>query len=172
MHADDVRLLFDYSYEATTRVLDAAGRLALEVFVGPAPVRGCASLRDLLVHTLGAERGWREGLRSRGEDDAPPLDPAAFPDVPALARAWRADEERMRGWLAALDDADLNVPAADGLPLWRCLVHVVNHGTQHRSEAAMMLTHWGRWPGELDLIYYPHDWGATPDARIGPPPGA
>ena len=72
---------------ASARVLDAAGRLTPEEFVGPAPVRGCASLRDLLVHTLDAERGWREGLRSRGEDASAPLDPAAFPDVPALARA-------------------------------------------------------------------------------------
>jgi uncharacterized damage-inducible protein DinB len=159
MHADDTCLLFDYSYAATARVLDAASRLAPEAFVGPAPVRGCASLRDLLVHTLDAERAWREGLRTRGEDDAPPLDPAAFPDVPALVRAWHADEERMRVWLAALDDADLDAPAAGGRPLWQCLAHVVNHGTQHRSEAAMVLTHWGQSPGELDLIYYPAEWG-------------
>lgn len=170
MHADDIRLLFDYSYAATARILDAAGRLTPEEFVGPPPVRGCRSLRDVLVHTLDAERGWREGLRTRGDDAGTDLEPAAFPDVPTLARAWRADEERMRAWLAALDDADLDVPAADGWPVWQCLAHVVNHGTQHRSEAAMMLTHWGQSPGELDLFYYPRRWGATPDARIGPPP--
>ena len=33
------------------------------------------------------------------------------------------------------------------------LVHVVNHGTQHRAEAAALLTAGGR-PGELDLIFY------------------
>jgi len=170
MHADDIRLLFDYSYAATARILNAAGRLTPEEFVSPAPVRGCASLRNIFVHTLDSERGWREGLQTRGADAGTDLEPATFPDVPTLARAWRADEERMRAWLAALDDADLNVPAADGCPLWQCLTHVVNHGTQHRSEAAMMLTHWGQSPGELDLIYYPHQWEATPDARIGPPP--
>ena len=171
MHADDIRLLFDYSYAATARVLHAASRLEPETFTGPPAVRGCASLRDVLVHTLQAERSWREGLRTRGEDPAAAFDPAAFPDVLTLTHVWRADEERMRSWLARLDDTDLNMPAAEGRPLWQCLVHVVNHGTQHRSEAAMMLTHWGQWPGELDLIYYPHDWGATPDVRIGPPPG-
>ncbi len=55
-------------------------------------------------------------------------------------------------------------------PLPGVTARMVNHGTQHRSEAAMMLTHWGQSPGELDLIYYPHEWGATPDARIGSPP--
>jgi uncharacterized damage-inducible protein DinB len=34
------------------------------------------------------------------------------------------------------------------------LVHVVDHGTQHRAEAAALLTAEGRSPGELDLINY------------------
>ena len=34
------------------------------------------------------------------------------------------------------------------------LAHLVNHGTQHRSEAALLLTQAGRSPGELDLIVY------------------
>lgn len=102
----------------------------------------------------------------RGTD----LDPAAFPDVPTLARAWRADEGRMPAWLAALEDAEMGVPAADGCPRWRCLAHVVNHGTQHRSDAAMVLTHRGHSPGDLDLIFSPHAWEQRPTPGMGPLP--
>ena len=42
----------------------------------------------------------------------------------------------------------------DGVPVWQMLVHVVNHGTQHRAEAAVLLTGEGRSPGELDMIDY------------------
>ena len=41
-----------------------------------------------------------------------------------------------------------------GVPVWQMLVHVVNHGTQHRAEAAVLLTAASRSPGELDLINY------------------
>ena len=38
--------------------------------------------------------------------------------------------------------------------LWHLMVHLVNHGTQHRSEAAAILTDFGHSPGDLDMIIY------------------
>jgi uncharacterized damage-inducible protein DinB len=37
-------------------------------------------------------------------------------------------------------------------PRWLILAHVVNHGTQHRSELARYFTECGHSPGDLDLV--------------------
>ena len=52
----------------------------------------------------------------------------------------------------------------DGVPIWTMALHVVNHGTQHRSEAAALLTAEDRSPGELDLINYAEGLAANASA--------
>ena len=37
-------------------------------------------------------------------------------------------------------------------PRWLVVAHVVNHGTQHRSELARYLTECGHSPGDLELL--------------------
>src|SRR6266581_6770413 len=56
-------------------------------------------------------------------------------------------------WLQTLTDGFV-ANVHEGVPVWQLLVHVVNHGTQHRAEAAALLTAEGRSPGELDLFDY------------------
>jgi uncharacterized damage-inducible protein DinB len=157
LQADDIRLLFDYSYSATGRILDAARQLSPAQFTSAPPLEGGHSLQRILVHVLSNEQGWREELRT-GQPGTAGLDPADFPDVATLAAAWDADEERMRAWLVTLDDADMNTQDSNGGLWWQCLAHVVNHAAQHRSEAAMVLTHWGQSPGDLDLTFYLRGW--------------
>jgi uncharacterized damage-inducible protein DinB len=160
MQQQDISTLYDYSCWATGRVLSTARRLTTEQFVTPVvPEHG--SLRATLVHTLSAERTWRMRCQE-GVSPTSPLAEADFASVDALAERWREEEARMRGYLAGLSEEALGglisyrttkgVPYED--PLWLLLMQVVNHATQHRSEAALMLTVYGASPGNLDLSVY------------------
>ena len=155
MHASDLEVLFDFSYAATRIILNAAERVTDEQWTSQPPLHESRSLHQILIHMLDTEQGWRENLRAGQSNATPELDPASFPNAAALAAAWQADEREMRLWLAALDDEVVNATTyIPQLKLWQCLVHVVNHGTQHRSEAAMILTHFGQSPGDLDFTFY------------------
>lgn len=78
------------------------------------------------------------------------------------AAAKITEEQAMRAYINGLTDEDMNshikYTTDEGIHrdriLWHCLYHLVNHGTQHRSEAAAMLTSYGASPGELDFTLF------------------
>jgi uncharacterized damage-inducible protein DinB len=53
--------------------------------------------------------------------------------------------------------------STEGFPhervLWQSMLHLVNHGTQHKTEAAAILTGMGHSPGDIDLIVYLNEAG-------------
>ncbi|MBA2381331.1 MAG: hypothetical protein H0V73_04395 [Chloroflexi bacterium] len=150
MITDDIRYLFAYDRWATAKILariegiDDATWSATGVF----DVRG---LGGILVHHLGATQRWRHGLLEDGLAPRPEKEP--LPSPSGLIAAWSQEWPAGDAWLAAIDDAWLD-RQDEGVTFWQMLAHVVNHGTQHRAEAAALLTQAGRSPGDLDMIDY------------------
>lgn len=160
MNIRDILLLYEYNYWANQRILAASTRVTQEQFDAPAsfPYGG---LHGTLFHILESEFAWRTFFENDNWD-APDLNPAEFPTLAALQEGWVNEERDMRAYLASLSDADLqahryyttNEGDARDRILWHCLVHVVNHGTQHRSEAAALLTEYDSSPGDLDFTRF------------------
>jgi uncharacterized damage-inducible protein DinB len=77
-------------------------------------------------------------------------------DLPSIHSFSLEEDGRLREYVGSLDAAALAESLAVGedfaAPRWLILAHVVNHGTQHRSELARYLTECGHSPGELDLL--------------------
>jgi len=159
MDVQDIHLIYNYNYWASGQILAAAARVTDEQFLAPAsfPYGG---LHGTLLHTLEAEWSWRALFQTI--EDASELLPADYPDLPAIETRWREEETAMRAYLAGLRDEDmeshLRYTTDTGIKrdriLWHCLLHVVNHGTQHRSEAAALLTENGHSPGDLDFTVF------------------
>lgn len=148
MTIDDIRDLFAFDRWATERVLAALDGLD-EVTWTAAQVVDERGLGGILVHHLGATQRWRHGLLEDGQTPRPEKEPLPSPD--GIRSAWAAEWPAIDAWLAGLDDAWL-ARDDEGVRFWQMLAHVVNHGTQHRSEAAAILTQAGHSPGDLDMI--------------------
>ena len=159
MNIQDIKLIYEYNYWANKKILAASASVSPEQFNAAAsfPYGG---LRGTLLHILDAEWGWRMFLQNN-DWSAPDLNEAEFPTLVAFESRWREEETAMRIYLASLRDEDLIVHRyynVSGEPrdriVWHCLLHVVNHGTQHRSEAAALLTNYNSSPGDLDFTVF------------------
>jgi uncharacterized damage-inducible protein DinB len=160
MNIKDIHLIYEYNYWANGRLLARAADVSPEQFIAPASFP-CGGLRGTLVHILEAEMAWH--MRCHGAGVPEELSEDGFPDLAILEARWRGEEKTMRAYLAGLRDGDLNnhvryTSFLNGKSydriLWHCLYHVVNHGTQHRSEAAALLTNYGCSPGDLDFTVF------------------
>jgi uncharacterized damage-inducible protein DinB len=145
---DDIRFLFAFDRWATTKVLAVLDGIDDATWTDTHIVdeRGLAGI---LVHHLGATQRWRHGLVEDGITARPEKEP--LPSPAGLRAAWAAEWPAIDAWLATIDDTWL-ARDDEGVRFWQMLAHVVNNGTQHRSEAAAILTKAGRSPGDLDMI--------------------
>jgi uncharacterized damage-inducible protein DinB len=160
MTLDPILALYEYNCWANARVLAAASRLTRDALFAPA-VQSHGSLRGTLVHILAVEWMWR--MRCQTGSSPPRYIPAErFLDLESIRVAWAEEEKSMRNFLGGLGDAQLARPvrytSRQGEPredaLWEVLVHVVNHGTQHRAEAGLRLTELGSSPGDVDFLLF------------------
>jgi len=158
MKADEVRFLFAYDRWATEKVLAALEGLDEAVWTRPSAV-GERALGGILVHQLGAAQRWRTAFQTQGQGEGPEPEREPLPTIAELRDRWEAEWSTVNAWLPTVTDEFVAVVFA-GVPVWQMLVHVVNHGTQHRAEAAALLTAEGRSPGELDLINYAEEHSA------------
>ena len=159
MQSEDIRTLYEYNDWANGRILAAAAQVDQEQFATPS-IHSLGSLRSILLHALDTEFGWRM-LCQHGQL-TPDLSEADFSTLAVLEQRWYEEQAAMRAYLASLQGDDLasivRYTTSSGEKrervLWHCLLHVVNHGTQHRSEAAALLTEYGHSPGDLDFTVF------------------
>jgi uncharacterized damage-inducible protein DinB len=155
----DMLVLYEYNDWANGRILTTAAQISQEQLIAPG-THSLGSLHSILLHALDTEYGWR--VRCQHNQGSPVLTEAEYPSVQALERRWQEEQTAMRDYLASLGDDDLaglvRYTTDSGEKrervLWHCLLHVVNHGTQHRSEAAALLTEYGHSPGDLDFTVF------------------
>jgi uncharacterized damage-inducible protein DinB len=114
------------------------------------------SIAKYLAHILSAQEGWFARLV---DEERPPRPEAPESDIVATLRK-RYDEShrRLAEYAARLTEEEL-ARAIDiewqgetfNYRVWKVLMHLANHGTQHRAEVGIALLSIGASPGDLDL---------------------
>jgi len=118
------------------------------------------SIRAQIVHLMSVDDTWFSGLR--GVEIPEPLNPADFRDWEGIRAHWDNIEQNMRDYLAKLQDEMLfEKPFEDGedkdLILWQVLLHVANHGTDHRAQTLRSLNDLGVKTTSQDYIFYVYE---------------
>jgi uncharacterized damage-inducible protein DinB len=156
--ADVLRLHLDYSRWASARLIEAASTLTREELVRDFATAD-KSVLGTMVHIFGADRVWLGRVRGAGPGTRPGPE---FNDLAVLDPAWRGVLDEWLAWASAMADSDFEPDLsyhdlkgnAWRTPLWQVVLHLVNHATHHRGQAAGFLRSMGHVPPALDLIAF------------------
>lgn len=156
MNADAFRHFYGYHFWLNRRIWDEyVSQLTDAQFTQPLGYSH-GSIRDQLLHLSECDNAWFGDLSGNGiphEDD-----PTQSANREALAGFRDQVEQMVRGYLATLrDDMLMTRPLQGedaGLYLWQVLLHVVNHGTDHRAQILRQLNDLGVQTEWQDYIFY------------------
>jgi uncharacterized damage-inducible protein DinB len=157
MDMNNFRYLYNYHFAENRKMWDAyIVPLTHDQFTHD-PGYSHGSVRNQVVHLMDVDEAWFSDLR--GGEFVDPLDPADSDDRQILRARWDAVEQGMRDYLAGLSDEMLfEKPFHEGedenLILWQVLLHVVNHGTDHRAQILRLLNDLGVDTAYQDFIFY------------------
>jgi uncharacterized damage-inducible protein DinB len=160
MEIKEIKTIFDYNFWAFERVWECICQLSEDQFVEQIDY-STGSIRNIVVHMMSANRNWMGRL---SDTDMPRLVYEEYISLSQTKAKW--DEQRIEfmNYLYPLTQKQLNeivdweLPAR-GLkcknPRWEILLHLVNHGTDHRAQIlALLHRHFHIDTIEQDMIFY------------------
>ncbi len=144
---------FRHNLWANLRLLDACARLSDAQLDAPAAAGMFGSVHQTLLHLFTAEEGYARHYRFTGPAPTPRLaDLSAFPGFDELRRRAQSSGEELiavaeRGDLGRILSLDAGTYEA---PVIIVLIQAINHGIDHRSQIATLLSQQGIALSDLD----------------------
>jgi uncharacterized damage-inducible protein DinB len=154
-----LRAFYAYSAWADRHILDAASGLSDDELRREQGA-SFGSVLGNLRHMAEAQATWFARWAGVPPDGLPRLEDSA--GVATVRKAFDALHAAQRDYLSSLTPESVAAPCSyvdtrgqpQSRPLWQSLLHVVNHGTHHRAEIALVLTSFGRPPRQLDYVFF------------------
>lgn len=168
MNLTAIRRLYAYHFALHDQLWASVDHLTDAQFVQDIPY-SIGSVRHHMVHLLSVDQRWFARVMAAPLPDR--LVYEAYPTKASARADWDAITPRLKASVMnELTDADLMhqityaVRRPQGTihhtsPVWEILVHVVNHGTDHRAQLLRLLHDFGAPTFEQDMVI--HWWGET-----------
>ncbi len=161
MNADAFRYVYEYHFCENRRMWESyIIPLSFEKFVQPVDYSH-GSVRDQVIHLMDVDEIWFCELR--GVQPLDPISPADQDNRENIRAHWVRVEQGMRDYLTGLQenmlfDRPIKEPEEDkNLIVWQVLLHVINHGTDHRAQILRLLHDMGVKTSSQDLIFHIYD---------------
>lgn len=157
MNTEMFRHFYNYHFAMNRFIWDQyISQLSDEAFLQPADYAH-GSVRNQVVHMMDVDDAWFTEMS--GRELSTTLDPAQFTDRAELRTHWDRVERDIREYLTNLRDEQLtDKPFNEGeykdLLVWQVLLHVANHGTDHRAQLLRTLNDLGLDTTAQDYIFY------------------
>lgn len=166
MNKDEIQVLYEFDRWANKRVLQAASRLNAEQFTRDLG-GSLRSVRDTLVHIIGAEWGWLTYWKEPsprfsfytdlwGQDNAV-FNPNAFPDFAAVRSKWAEVEKEQIEFVNGITNESMQrmFPVLETqISLALLMQHLANHSTYHRGQVALKMRQLAAEPLATDFAMF------------------
>lgn len=152
--AELIRALIDYDHTLWRRVWESIQTLPEEAFTREVPYSH-GSLRNQMVHVAAAQARWLRGLQGDAEARSFRPRPEDYPTREQAAALWERTSADLAAYAASASEADLEAnPRGMRGPAWHVLLHLVNHGTDHRAQVLRALHDLGAPTFDQDLVMH------------------
>jgi uncharacterized damage-inducible protein DinB len=158
MTRDYIQLLFDYHYWTLNHLINCLQKLSPEQVTTSSPHFYHDTALQTVLHILDVDWSWIQmcmglpGTEYLWEVEE-------LPDLKAAQAFLAREKTQVKDYIDGLSESDLATSITFGTAQrqeeqGRILLHIVNHGTEHRTEIGHYLTECGNSPGELGLMPY------------------
>lgn len=111
------------------------------------------SLRNEMVHIANVDRRWLAGLKELKLPATPDFE--KYPDLASAKAFSDAVLDELTAYVQTIAEEDLNaLPQKIPSTRWQILLHIANHGTDHRARILSMLDRLGKDEFDQDYFYY------------------
>ena len=161
MKSNEIITIFDYNFWAFERVWECVFQISDEQFVQEIDY-SIGSIRNIFVHVMSGNRAWMSVLK--GIEFPPRLTLEGFDTYSKTKAKWDELKLEFFGHLNSIEQEQLDETMDWELlshdlkstnPRWEILLHLANHGTDHRAQILAILHHQFHMKTiEQDMIIY------------------